>query len=158
MTNINDGFAVAKYNGHTLLAGTDIHINEKNLIGFQYFFRGSQSNKRNINETSITKEENKIAKEISKYTNPHRSLHSGSINYNYIRNENSNLRLIVDYAGISNKESNHINELNKSENFLLLTDIHNQAKYDIYAGSLNYHFFVSDGTKIRFRFSIFSCR
>ncbi|MCD7712289.1 MAG: hypothetical protein LUJ25_06175, partial [Firmicutes bacterium] len=30
--------------------------------------------------------------------------------------------------------------LNKSENFLLLTDIHNQAKYDIYAGSLNYRF------------------
>lgn len=165
LKNSNDGFVVTKYSGHTLLLGTDIHVNEKNLIGFQYFFRGSLSDNQAISETFITKDEDMITKEIVKHTTPHRNLHSGSVNYNYIRNENSVLRLIVDYAGISNKESSHINELNENENFLLLTDIYNQAEYDIYTGSLNYRFLLpwevktvlgSQFSYVDNRFSVFS--
>lgn len=125
---------------HRILWATDIDINKKNNIGFQYFFQNSDRIGRMYNKNEINDEQEIRKRTISQKDLMKGNIHSISLNYNYNISKTSSIIFVTDYASINSNIQGRTNEQNDITKSISQVNIDNNSKYNVYTAALKYKF------------------
>lgn len=125
---------------HGIVWSTDMDLNPKNRLGFQYFFQHTRRDGRGYGENRLFDGTDEISKQLDQRSLLNRNLHSISLTYHYTIDKSSALSFVTDYASIKNDMRSRTKETYISTQTISAIHTNSYVDYDIYTLSGNYKF------------------